>query len=820
MFILSAVAMSLSAAMLAAPQSADLSANFGFDPLEIQKIDAKAGPMIATDLDGDGRKDLVVVNNRKSRIELYYQRADAKPGDEKPTTPGSNELPELWRFRRETISVPHEVLAVLANDFDHDGKMDLIYAGQPGTIAFVKQTKPGVFEIIRKTPVKNLVVNRDNLLLANVNGDSKPELITNTGGKISVWPLDNDQLGTPLEFSAGEGTIVAIMTDDFDGNGTMDLAGIVPDDSSPIRIWLTSLEGDKLVVGPQNRFEMPPLREVDALHLPGDKQAMLAVIEKPSKRLVFSKLVKSTIERASDREASIQTVTFNDPQNKKRNFAVADIDGDGRLDLLATNTGENAVMLYRQKPGKGFETPEKFPALADLDSIAAQGAKGDQLAQLFLLSEKEGIVGRSDAGSDGIAFPKAIPLPAGSSPVTMNLLDFNGINTLAVVTKDGRNYQLLLVPATGEQSMDVKNHRSVSLGTLTRGPETILSLDADHDGHTDLLVFTPDKPMIMVRDGMDKDGKPELKVLESKDMGQFGLVQAANGRNTSTLDLLGDGKSELLVADRNYVRALTYNATPPAGTSPGWQVVAQINAEASDAKLTSIAIMGDKIVAGDRENGRLVVFSKNKDKNDKPVWKQSEAIEVPGFKFNQIFAGRLGGDDNDVILVIGDSSFAVVRLQGERWRLDEVATWKSDEPRRVEHEFVIGDLNGDGFLDVTALDAADQMAEILTFSQSGQLRYGTAFEVFESKMFTGGEPKEFEPNMGMVTDITGDGKDDLVLMAHDRVLIYPQQTKPSAAPVPETTPVKKSAVNPAADAAGKTATGAAVIAPPSKPAGK
>jgi hypothetical protein len=301
--------------------------------------------------------------------------------------------------------------------------------------------------------------------------------------------------------------------------------------------------------------------------------------------------------------------------------------------------------------------------------------------------------------------------------------------------------------------------------------------------------------MIMVRDGVDKDGKPELKVMESKDMGQFGLVQAANGRNTSSFDLLGDGKSELLVADRNYVRALTYNAAPTAGTSPGWQVVTQINAEASDAKLTCIAIMGDKIVAGDKENGRLIVFSKNTDKDGKNQWKQSEAIEVPGFKFNQIFAGRLGGDDNDVILVIGDSSFAVVRLKGERWRLEEVATWKSDEPRRVEHEFVMGDLNGDGFLDVTALDAADQMAEILTFSQSGKLRYGTAFEVFETKMFAGGEPKEFEPNMGLVTDITGDGKDDLVLMAHDRVLIYPQQTKPSAAPVPEVIPAKKSAAN-------------------------
>jgi hypothetical protein len=238
-------------------------------------------------------------------------------------------------------------------------------------------------------------------------------------------------------------------------------------------------------------------------------------------------------------------------------------------------------------------------------------------------------------------------------------------------------------------------------------------------------------------------------------------------------DVLGDGKSELLVADRNYVRALRYDAAPAAGTSPGWQVVKQINADASDAKLTCVAVMGDKVVAGDKENGRLVVFGR-----DGSDWRQVEAIEVPGFKFNQIFAGSFGGDDKPSILAIGDDSFALVRLSGDRWKLTEVATWRSDEPRRVEHELVVGDLNGDGFLDITALDAGEQMAEILSFSQAGKLRYGTAFKVFETKIFSGGEPKEFEPNMGLVTDMTGDGKDDLVLLCHDRVLLYPQQAKP------------------------------------------
>ena len=129
-----------------------------------------------------------------------------------------------------------------------------------------------------------------------------------------------------------------------------------------------------------------------------------------------------------------------------------------------------------------------------------------------------------------------------------------------------------------------------------------------------------------------------------------------------------------------------------------------------------------------------------------------------------------------------------MRLAGDRWKLTEVASWRSDEPRRVEHELVVGDVNGDGFVDVTALDAGEQMAEILSFSQSGKLRYGTAFKVFETKIFSGGEPKEFEPNMGLVTDLTGDGKDDLVLLCHDRVLLYPQQTKAEAAKPAATTP--------------------------------
>jgi len=335
----------------------------------------------------------------------------------------------------------------------------------------------------------------------------------------------------------------------------------------------------------------------------------------------------------------------------------------------------------------------------------------------------------------------------------------------------------------------------------------VMAVDADQDGLTDLLVFTPEKPMIMLqaqptvaaqpaanatnateakdadkpaekdkKDAKDsKDANAPFKVLESKEMGQFGLVQAATGDNTLVADVDGNGKGELLVADRNFVRALRYEAKPAAGASPGWQVVSQMNAKNPDAKLVTLTALGDRIVAGDRDGARSIMFARAKDSAAKDAkWEQVEVIEIPGFKFSQLVAGRFAGDGNDGLLAVGDDSFALVRLGGERIVLDTVGSWTSDDPRQVPHELITGDLNGDGYMDVVVLDGGEQMADILTFSQAERLLHALAFKVFETRLFSGGDRQEFEPNSGQIADVTGDGLADLVLMAHDRILIYPQ----------------------------------------------
>lgn len=773
------LAVSTAAAVLLVPhasaQTNSLADYFGFDGLEVVKIDPNPGPMAIADIDGDGHNDIVVANNRKSRIEIHYFKPDAKPEDEPTRKQGVNEIPENWRYKRELVSVSHQVTAIDVVDADGDGKKDIVYAGRPSSIVVLRQTAPRTFEVARRHTVKDLGGSRDGFAVADVTGDETPEVIALVGGKIRIWPLNQGNLGPSIDLPGG-GNMVAFLLEDFDGNGDLDIVGVIPDDPAPLRVWLSGGEGGSKQFGPQLRYEMPPLREATAIRLPNEKAARLGVIEAASKRIVINALEQKPVESGEGAEAALRVYAFRDGANKKRSTAVTDVDGDGLMDLIATDVDGNAVVVYRQTPGKGLEAATSYPAFAEMTYLAAGNVDADAPAEVFVLSEKEGVVGamqwNADGATPGLAFPKAVTITAGHTPVAVNLVRLlNGADAsarLAVVAKEGRNYVIDLIDPTTNAV------EKIDLGSQSRSPETIVALDADQDGRTDLLLFTPEKPMTMLRaeSSASASDKPGFKLLESKDMGQFGLVQAADSRNTEVFDIDGDGKTELLIADRNYIRAVRYDPNPAAGTSPGWQVVAQINADDPASKLVSLAIRGDAIVAADKENSRLLTFRKVDGR-----WKQTEAVDIRGFKFNSIQAGAFSGDGQQNILAIGDDGFAVIRFGGDRYALEEVTAWRTDIDKRRQHEMTAGDVNNDGFADLITLDDGEQMCEILSFSEAGSLVYGNGFETFESKIFSGGDTRESQPSEAFIADVTGDGLPDIVLIAHDRLLIYPQMKK-------------------------------------------
>ena len=739
---------------------------FGFEGLDILPLGGKSGPAVIADFDGDNLLDLVVVNNRSSRVELFRQKPGASPDDPVPPPSRVNEFPDHWRFERSWVPVGHEIGAIVAGDFDRDGTLELAYAGQPGSIVFLEQTEPGRFEVARREPVRGLSTSDEGFAIADLVGDDALEAIGIVGGRLQLWPiLDGYRLGQPTVLSAGTGNLSGFTIEDVDGDGHRDLIGLIPEDGAPLRVWLATVDprGGERSFGPQLRFEMPALRQLDAVRLPGAPAARLAAIERASKRLALYELAPDAPEAGTGRP-SLRYFGFDDPTARKRFVATADLDGDGLRDLVASHVEANAIVVYRQRPGRGFEQAASFPAYADLEGLAARDLDGDGRAEILLQSEKEGVAGVARWADGSVAFPQALPLSPGHVPVTVAAVELDGGAAAAIIARESRAYVLDLVPVDGRAPT------SVALGDLPRAPGAILALDANGSGRTDLLLLTPDRPMIML-EAQPAGGEKPWRLLNSADMGQFGLVQSASADNTAVYDLDGDGREELLVADRNFIRALRYDPSPAAGTTPGWQIVGQLNADRADSKLVSLAVFPDRVVAADRANNRLVVFTRTES-----GWRQEPSIDLEGFRVRSIEGGSFSGGEGEDILVAADDGFAIVRLSGGSPVLREIGSWRPEDERSLHHDLESGDVNGDGFTDLAVADAGRQALDLLTFAEDGSLSYATGFPIFQTKIFSAGEVREFEPHQMLVGDVTGDGLADLVLLCHDRVLVYPQDS--------------------------------------------
>lgn len=759
-------------AMGASPAPASLSRYFGFDEPRTIVFDQGCGPALAADMDGDGKLDLVVVNNAKSRIEIHRQREAARTDEQMERELKVNELPPSRWYDKTEVSVAHRVTGFRVADIDGDGRQDIMYAGVPGEIVLLKQKTQALnFEVATKRRVAELGAGQDGFEIVDVMGDSRPELLAIAGGKINVFNLGSDGVtGEPVKLGAG-GKMIAFLIEDYNGDGLKDVLGVIPDDPSPLRLFLGMKSSGGNLLGPETRFEMPGIVEAEPLRFPGRPAASIAVIERASKRKVMYDLATEPVATGAagtERDAAADVYAFKGGANKSRSTVTADIDGDGKLDLLTTDQSANSIVLYRQG-SNGLDEGRSFSAFKEPKTVAAGQWNDSPSLEVFVLSEEEKAVGVStyDAATQRLGFPAPLTIKtAGAAPVAMNYLSLGGKPALAVVVKDKRDHALELHRPDGSGEPTV-----VKLDGVSRPPQSMMGGDFDHDGKADLLLFTPGEPMVMVRNVGAEGGDAE--VLTDKKMPNFGLVQSAGPDNTALLDVDNDSYPELLIADKNFVRFCSLD-----GKGAGWKVVDQVTMPESNSQLTGLGVLqmagqAPTIVASDKANKRLILMTRGSDN----AWTVSDKLRLTGFDVGAVHPGSFAGDGQPSVMVLGDEAFALVRLAGNRASLKQFAAHRADRDGRQEHEIEAGDLNNDGHLDMVVLDAGEQMCELFTFSAARKLLPATEWEVFESRLFRGGDSREFEPSSALIADLTGDGLPDLTLAVHDRYMIYPQMKK-------------------------------------------
>jgi FG-GAP-like repeat len=425
-------------------------------------------------------------------------------------------------------------------------------------------------------------------------------------------------------------------------------------------------------------------------------------------------------------------------------------------------------VYFQQKDGQ-LAAPKTFPTLTGVSDVAVGDWDSDGRPEIFLLSADERQVGvtRLDE-KGGIPFPDLLPLDgrplalaAGKIHDTQRvslavLVDQDGARSLRIRTADGQ---------TMAQSLNA-NFKS--------NPSTFAIHDADQDGRPDLVVLIPYEKIKLLRQNQDQ-------AFDEIDLAPPG--GSIEQPWLSVADVDGDAKTELLLAQKNFLRAVVLKAgsrTDTAGAGrPGWSfsVKEQINGAASNSRIVAAAPLSNSgspmpsLFLLDAEKRSLTLCERDK----AGVWQVIRNIELPTSEFNALEAVGLGSSQPNAVAFMGLQAVAWMPFAGDTWAFAELDSYETPIKDGFLMDVVAGDLNQDKRKDLVFLETAKSYIDIVTFEPPHQLIPTDRWQVFEERTFRNRRSEAPEPREAVVADLTGDGKNDLAVVVHDRVLVYPQE---------------------------------------------
>jgi FG-GAP-like repeat len=773
---------------------------YGFKDMEMIKLDWGVGSLRVADFNGDGRNDMAIVNNRKARIELLIQKKAIGPGETQvavdPNDIDVNAIVAPTRFDAQSIPVSQRLYNLVCGDLNGDGRPDLAFYGQPRGLYVILQKAPeagaGHSKLLswhtrEKIKIDDGLPTPDALECADLNHDGRDDLVLAArDGVYFIEQKKDGSLAEPVKYPASA-QILGVEVGDLNGDSINDLVLVTNDAEKPLHVRFGLKTGS---LGPQQRFfiEKPAaliLHDIDGG--PGDE---ILTVDAVSGRLICYKFA------AEKRPEADWPVLFyplaSGQDSAKRDLVLGDFDGDGLTDVAISDPGAAELIFYRQTVGLGLAEPARFPAFADIASLSAADVDGDGKSELGVLSIKEKVIGLSRFKNDRLSFPQ--PLDVTGEPLAMELADIDGDGNADCVyvskSNDTRTLRAILnVGAAQNKPTDSQKTVLAVLKKLSADPDGLKVLDVDQDGLQDVLIFVSYESPILVR----QVEKGKFEVIDSSEA-QASLIKEANLRSIALANVDGKPGQELLVAQKNFARSLVFSK------GRTWSVIDQYNAKSTENNVSAVAAFDiDHRVEGvppsnrgqdardtspailllDGQKGQLQILKAGKDKTyrlekelDVGTWSSAAHLKM-------LLAPLTGGRAESLLLFDGEK-FALLTPPGAGQTtkaLEQLFSYQTKIKDGLYGNLTAGDINSDGRTDIIMVEYRNDHIEILTLDAAGKPVPAMRFKIFEQKSYRESQtrPKAVvEPRELTVADVTGDGKDDLITVIHDRIIIYPQ----------------------------------------------
>ena len=587
-------------------------------------------------------------------------------------------------------------------DFNGDGKLDLLLfvPGTPGSIAILLGNGDGTFQ----APVTYSVPEASYLVLGDFNGDGKPDVAVSggiSGSVVSV--LINNGNGTfkgPVNYSIS-GNVQALAAADLNGDGKVDL--VVPSGGTSATISVLLGNGDGTFGSPivytSNLLSIYST-SIAVADFNGDGKLDLALTDSEGPTNAVAIVL-------GNGDGTFQ----NPPLLYSAGLLPAgvvslDVNGDGKPDLAVA--GGYGVLSYFSlttliNRGDGtFTNPVSFPVLQFPYSAVLGDFNGDGHVDIATTSfTQNGGVSVLLGKGDG-TFQAHLDSPTGRSPAAIAAGDFNGDGKLDLVVADSSLTNQLLSTLIGNGDGTFQNKISQILPGIL---DSLAVGDFNGDGKLDVAAVMQGTSAVSIFLGLG-DGTFAAPVQYPTGP----MVASPPYHNVLVGDFNGDGKLDLAVATDNGIVVLLGNGN---GTFQSFSLVPSLVSFDPGDNLLALADFnsdGKLDIIKSTQTGIINVALGNGD----GTFQQALAFQIPSIlNTESAVVGDFNGDGKPDLAFASQSSNVVTILLG-----NGDGTFKGHIEYSVPavsntvNFMLAADFNGDGALDMALADFGDSEVSV------------------------------------------------------------------------------------------------------------
>jgi len=303
--------------------------------------------LAAADLDGDGKLELISVGTGTAKVSIFPN-----------TTSGAT----ISFGTKIDLTINAGAYYALAADFDGDGKIDIACANN-NVVSIFLNTTTAVGSITFASKVDFATASGCiGLGVGDINGDGLPDLVTgNSGNNTNNMSVLRNTTSTPgsVSFAAKVDFAISATTTssylnlaDFDGDGKLDVA-ISNGNSRSISLFRNTSSGSSITFdSPSSLTGYFSNIGLGVGDINGDGLPDIAAADGAYWRIYLNTGSSGTISFSSNIDLS----TVGGPWDA----SIADLDGDGRADVFGGNGGTE-LRAFRYVPS--FSTNANLSAL-------------------------------------------------------------------------------------------------------------------------------------------------------------------------------------------------------------------------------------------------------------------------------------------------------------------------------------------------------------------------------------------------------------------------------------------------------------------------